>query len=331
LKSWPKFSLLLGLATAPAPAASTDGLARIGQFCYRQDYDSAFAAVRSGPALDTGDPAGYYWQATIIQVMTLDSGDMGLADSFQVLVSATIARASRRLRQNPHDGMANFYLGMAKLNRSSMLAWQRQVVPALFALFGVGTHLRAALVNDPGLTDAQLGLGVLEYFKASAGRYVPGLGRLGSKARAYQLVSAVADGNGMLGPAAQFLRAYLLKEDGDYSGTIRECGKLLDRYPGNRTALRMMRDALYRAGRFSEAVMTGRQVEQEMLRAHPGNRYALAENWMVCGMAFAGLGQADSARDRFGRVVGWECHQRDVPWLSVYVRQAKRWLGRIEN
>jgi hypothetical protein len=331
LKSWPTCSLLFGLAVAPALGASADELVRIGQFCYHQEYDSAFAAVRSGPALDTGDPAGYYWQASIIQVMTSDSGDMRLADSFHVLANAAITRACRRLRQNPHDGLANFYLGMTQLNRSSMLAWQHRVVPAILTLFGVGPHLRAALADDPSLTDARLGIGIIEYFKASAGRYAPGLGMFGSKEKGYRLVSAVADGDGMLGPAAQFLRAYLLKEDGDYRATIRECRKLLDRYPGNRTALRMLRDAQYRAGMFSDAVKTGRQVEQEMLQAYPGNRYALAENWMVCGMALAGLGQADSARDRFDRVIAWEPYERDVPWLAVYVRQARRWLVRLRN
>jgi tetratricopeptide (TPR) repeat protein len=330
LKSWPKCSLLLVLAAAPVPAVSADELARIGQLCFLQEYDSAFAAVRSGPALDTGDPAGYYWQASIIQVLTLDSGDVLLADSFYVLANAAVARAGRRLRKNPHDAEANFYLGMTQLNRSSMLAWQRRTWDAFFTLFGVGRHLQAAMADDSSLTDARMGIGIIEYFKASAGRYVPGLGFLGSKKRGFQLVSAVADGRGMLGPAAQFLLAFMLKEDGDYAATIVHCRELLDRYPGNRTAMRMMRDAQYRAGRFSDAVATGREVEQSFLRAFPGNRYALAENWLVCGMAFAGLGQADSARNRFDRVIAWEQYQSDVPWLSVYVREARHWLGRLK-
>jgi hypothetical protein len=80
---------------------------------------------------------------------------------------------------------------------------------------------------------------------------------------------------------------------------------------------------------FSDAVATGRQAEQNMLQASPGNRCALAENWLLCGTAFAGLGQPDSARDRFERALNQEQCARDVPWLPVYVRQAERWLRRL--
>jgi len=315
----------------PALAAAGNDTLRIAELCFRQQYDSAFAAVCSGPGSDTSDPAGFYWQASVIQVLTLDSGDKRLADSFHVLTDGAVARARSRLRQNPHDADAHFYLGMAQLNRSSMLAWQHRVLAALLTLFGVRSHLNAALADAPSLTDARLGLGIIEYFRASAGRYVPGLGILGSKEKAYSLVTAVAEDSGMLSPPAQFMFAFLLKEDGDYAGAIRECRRLLERFPGNRTAMRTMRDAQYRAGMFADALATGRLVEQEMLRAFPGNRYALSENWTVCGMAFAGLGQNDSARARFERVVAWEQYAGEVPWLASYVREAKRWLRKLEN
>jgi len=121
----------------------------------------------------------------------------------------------------------------------------------------------------------------------------------------------------------------MLKEDGDCAGAVRYCRKLLDRYPDNRTALRLMRDAQYRGGMLSAALATGRRVEQEVLRATPGNRYALSENWVVCGKAFAQLGQTDSARVRFDRVIAWEQYADEVPWLPDYVREAKQWLKKL--
>jgi len=199
----------------------------------------------------------------------------------------------------------------------------------LRTLFAVTPQLRAALADDSTLADARFGIGVIEYFKANADRYVFGLGLLGSRQKAYQLVKAVADRECLLQPAARFLYGYMLKEDGDYVGAVRSCQNLLIQYPCNRTALRMMRDAQYKAGKFSDAVATGRIVEQEVLRACPGSRYALSENWIICGKAFAGAGQDDSARVRFDRVIAWEPYAGEVPWLANYVREAKQWRKKL--
>jgi len=241
----------------------------------------------------------------------------------------SVARAQDRLRRDPGDAQAHFYIGVTQLNRANLLAWQQRRLPAFRTLLGVMPQLRAALAHDPTLSDAEFGIGVIEYFKANADRYVFGLGLLGSRKKAFQLVKAVADRECLLQPAAQFLHAYMLKEDGDYTGAVRSCQTLLRQYPGNRTALRMMRDAQYKGGMLSGAVATGRLVEQEVLRACPGSRYALSENWIVCGKAFAGAGLGDSARVRFDRVIAWEPYTGEVPWLSTYVRVAKQWRKKL--
>jgi tetratricopeptide (TPR) repeat protein len=328
--SWLKCSLLLGLAIASAQAAPSGGLIRARDFCYRQNYDSALAVVRAMSTSDTTDPAPYYWLASITQLLIYDSGNKRLIDSFYALSDKAIAKAQKRLGCNPRDAQAHFYIGVTQLNRANLLAWQQRTLPALRTLFAVTPQLRAALADDSTLADARFGIGVIEYFKANADRYVFGMGLLGSRQKAYQLVKAVADRECLLQPAARFLHGYMLKEDGDYVGAVRSCQNLLIQYPGNRTALRMMRDAQFKAGKFSDAVATGRIVEQEVLRACPGSRYALSENWIVCGKAFAGAGKNDSARVRFDRVIAWEPYAGEVPWLANYVREAKQWRKKLQ-
>ena len=327
--SWPKCSLLFGLVLASAPAAPADDLIRARDFCYRQEYDSALAVVRAMCRCDTTDPAPYYWQASITQLLIYDSGNKELIDSFYALSDRAIAKARNRLRRDSRDAQAHFYVGVTQLNRANLLAWQQRRLLAFKTLLGVMPQLRTALAYDTTLADARFGIGVIEYFKANADRYVFGLGLLGSRKKAYQLVKAVADRECLLQPAAQFLHAYMLKEDGDYADAVRSCQALLLQYPGNRAALRLMRDAQYRGGMLSGAVATGRLVEQEVLHACPGSRYALSENWIVCGKAFAEAGLSDSARVRFDRVIALEPYTGEVPWLSTYVREAKQWRKKL--
>jgi tetratricopeptide (TPR) repeat protein len=186
------------------------------------------------------------------------------------------------------------------------------------------------LAFDSSLTGARLGLGVIEYFKVSAGRYVPVLGGMfGSRKKAYSLVTAVADGEGMMGPSAQFLLAFMYKEDGDCAGALCQCRKLLSRYTDNRLVMRHMRDALFKAERYSEAVQVGAEIDSVLPRVGSDNKYAMSENWIVCGKAYAQLGETAKARERFDRVIAWEPYQADVPWLAHYVREAKQWRAKL--
>jgi len=326
---WLKSGLLLALTFAAAAGMDPLDVTRVRDFGYRQQYDSALAITSVAIARDPSDPAGLFWRASLIQLLVYDSVDKSLADSFHALSGRTVALCRRNLQSNPDDAQAHFYLGMIQLNRATFLGWQQRTVSAFKVLFGVTPHLNAALAADPTLTDARLGIGVVEYFKAGASRYTLGLSLLGSRKKALRLVTPVADHDGALQPAAQLLLAYMLKEAGDAAGAVRYCQRLLDRYPDNRTALRLMRDAQYRGGMLSAALATGRRVEQEVLRATPGNRYALSENWVVCGKAFAQLGQKDSARARFDRVIAWEPYAAEVPWLPNYVREAKQWRKKL--
>lgn len=323
-----KSSLLLALLAAAAAAGPAD-IVHAQDLAFRQQYDSAMAITSAAITRDRSDPAGYYWQANALQLVISDLGQGRLVDSFYKLSDRAVVLCRQRLRQDPDDATAQFYYGMTQLNRARLLGWQRRTLTALRTCFDVNPHLNAALARDPSLTDARLGLGVVEYFKARAGRYVPGLGILGSRKKAYGLVTAVADDDGLMSPTARFLLAYMLKEDGDCAGALYHCRKLLDRYAGNRIALRFMRDALYKAGQYSAAVQVGAELDTLLPRVGSDNKYGMAENWIVCGKAYAQIGDTARARERFARVIAWEPYRADVPWLAQYVREAKQWRARL--
>jgi tetratricopeptide (TPR) repeat protein len=125
------------------------------------------------------------------------------------------------------------------------------------------------------------------------------------------------------------MMAYMLREDGDYDASLRYCRQLLAAYPGNRAALRMMRDGLLGGRRFAATVDVCAELDSILPRAFPDNKYGIAENWIVRGKALAQLGRKDEARLYFNRVVAWEKYQDDVPWLAHFVREAKQWLKKL--
>ena len=302
---------------------------RARDFGYRQQYDSALAITSAAIAGDPSDAAGYYWQAGIIQLLIYDSGRGGLADSFFGLSDRAVALCRQRLDQDPGDAQAHFYYGMTQLNRASFLGWQQRPLPAFKVLLGVAPHLNAALARDSSLTDARLGLGMIEYFKASSDRYTMGLRLLGSRKKAYAAIRPVADGEGLLKPAAEVMIAYMLKEDGDCEAAIGYSRRLLAAYPGNRSARRLTRDALFKSGQYAASVRVGAELDSAIPRAFPDDKYSIAENWVVCGKAYALMGKKEEARVRFDRVIAWEQYQDDVPWLPRYVREAKQWRKKL--
>jgi tetratricopeptide (TPR) repeat protein len=326
-----KFSLLLAVAVAVAAGMDSGDVTRARDFSYRQQYDSALAITSAVIARDSSDPSGFYWQASIIQLLIYDSGRGWLADSFFVLSDRAVALCRQRLAQDPEDAQAHFYFGMTQLNRASFLGWQQRILPAFKVLFDVAPHLNAALARDSSLTDARLGLGMIDYFKAVSNRYTLGLRLLGSRAKAYAAIRPVADGEGLLKPAAQTMIAYMLKEDGDYEAALVYCRRLRAEYPGNRSALRLTRDALFKSGQYAAAIQVGAELDSTLPRVFPDDKYAIAENWDVCGKAYAQMGKKEEARERFNRVIAWEQYQDCVPWLPRYVREAKQWLSRLDR
>jgi len=326
---WLKYSLLLALAFAAAAGMDPADITRVRDFGYRQQYDSAFATTSAAIARDPSDPAGYYWQAAIIQLLINDSGRGGLVDSFFALSDRAVALCRQRLGKKPEDSQAHFYYGMTQLNRSSFLGWQQRGLPAFKVMLEVAPHLNAALARDSSLTDARFGLGMIEYFKASSDRYTLGLRMLGSRKKAYAVIKPLADGNGQLKAAAEMMMVYMLKEDGDYDAALGYCRQLLASYPGNRSVLRLMRDALFKAKRYSAAVQVGVEIDSALPKAFPDNKYGMAENWIVCGKAYALMGKKEEALVRFDRVIVWEPYQADVPWLPHYVREAKQWRKKL--
>ena len=324
-----KSSLLLALAFAAAAGMSSGDIARVRELGYLQRYDSALAITSAAIQAEPTDPAGYYWQAAVLQLLINDSGRGELADSFFGLSDYTIMLCRQRLAKDPDDAQAHLYFGLTQLNRSSFLSWQQRGMSAANAMMDVTPHLDAALKRDSSLVEARLGVGMIDFYKATSSKYTLGLHLMGSRPRAYAVIRPIADGDGPLKGPAEMMMAAMLKADERYDEAVDYCKRVLAIYPGNRGVMRMMRDAFFKGGRYADAVQVGAVLDSAIPKAFPDDKYCIAENWDVCGKAYTQMGKKEEARERFNRVIAWEKYQDDVPWLPRYVSECKQWLKKL--
>jgi tetratricopeptide (TPR) repeat protein len=316
--------LLFGAQAGPG---LNDSLLRAIDFGYRQEYDSARRLVAAVAQAYPQDPAGPYWQAALCQLLVYDAGDLALVDSFNRFSDSAILRARRRLAADQSDAAAQFYLGMAQLNRANLQNWQRQKVGAAMTAVRAAGSLRAAARLAPDSADYACGLGMLEYFQSYAGRLLPGGG--GAAGRAMALVRRAADGGTLCRASAEYSLCWMLGDQGRHDSAVAGCYRLLERYPGNRSGMRLLRDNLIEAGRCREAIVVGADLERSIRAAFPRNRYGLAENWLKMAKAYERLGQKDSALSCAERIIGWQPYAAHVPWLANYVKEAGQLARRV--
>lgn len=324
-------SLVLVLATAAALGATDvkDMIRSAGDDCYSQRYDSAGAKVARLVAARPGDPEGYFWLASLLQMRVYDAGDLALVDSFNRLSDRSLVLCKQALARDSRDAHANFYYGMTQLNRANMRSWRQDKLGAARAMLDVSGHLQAALERDPSLIDAHFGIGMVEYFQAMVNRYLPGLG--GSKARAYEHVRTAARYGDLCRASAAFSLAWMLAQDGKRDSAVAQCRVLLQTYPGSRSAMRLMRDVYYDKGSFRQTIATGQALEQSIRAVYADDKYALTENWLKMARAYSQLGVRDSSLALCDRILAWEQYESRVPWLPNYVRDARGLKQRLSK
>ena len=323
---------VLALAFALAAGAETDTLLLVARDAsHRQDYETAGALLSARLTEEPDSPAALFWQASLIQLLIYDSGQPALLDSFFRLSDDAVRASKRRVAEDCDDALPHLYLAMTQLNRANCQSWQNRKLKAFMTMLGVPSNLKRVTRLDSTLHDVRFGQAVIEYFKATADRYLFGLGLFGSRERAYRAMRDAAGREGRFQPMAQFMLAFMLKEDGEYAEAVEVCEALLAEYPGNRAARRLLRDSHVENLDTDLAVGVCRELEAEILDIYPDNRYGIAENRLKWGRAWMLAGEADSARVRFDQVIAWESFEDEVPWLGHYVRDAKVWRRRLDD
>ncbi len=258
-----------------------------------------------------------------MQMLSYETGEKWALDSFYRLNARAETLCRRRLARHSRDAHGYLYLGLCRLSLANALGWERRRVQALQVLLGAAAPLEKARELDSTLRGVCYGLGMVEYFRSRADKYLLSLGILGSRDRALNLLRRAAADSGPCAAPARFALAWILGQEQEYEKALVSCHELLRSYPENRMVMRTMRDIRLRKADYDSVLAVGRRLQTSILRAFPRNRYYLAENWLVMAKAFRGLVMNDSCLRCLDKVIAWEQYQEEVPWLPVYVAEAK--------
>lgn len=344
--------LLAALAFAAAlPAAARptsitpemDALLRRGiDAIYRMDFDEADRAAEAAYALDPGYPHAYLGQAAndlIRFSYGTEQSDPALIRSFEAKIAKTIAVAEARLKKTPKDPDVMFVLGAAHGIAGRMAIVRRQWLSA----FGHGRasmkFVRAAAKTAPDLYDAQLGLGMFDYYVATIPKFAGKLARImlgGDRERGIASVKIAAEKGQYALTAAQLILVEIYTEDDfgarDPAEAVRLMAGIRAKYPDSAMLHSAQIVALYEARRLDEAA---RETREFQARAKSG-RYpsvTVAKSHALMGTVLWGAGDRDAALAEFLRGAEHPAAPKNrwIVWSRVRAGQLLDALGRRDE
>jgi len=337
--------LILLLLAAPAAARKTsvspemDKLLRESiDAIYKMDFDGADKVLDKAIALEPDYPHAYLGRAAndlIRFAYGVEEDDPALIKTFQAKTAVAVKVAEAYLKTHPKDPDVLFVLGSAHGVAGRLAIVQRQWLKA----FGHGRTsmktIRLAVKLDPELYDAQLGLGMFDYYVATIPKFAGWLAKIvlgGDRERGIRRVKIAAEKGDYAKTSAQLILVEIFIEDPFGARNPPEALKLMRivhaRYPDSQMLHSAFIVSLYEAKQFDEAVKeartylarvkTGRYPARELAKSHA----LLATLLWGAGAKDEALGEFMTAAESGGPRTRW------TVWSRVRAGQILDALGR---
>jgi tetratricopeptide (TPR) repeat protein len=226
---------------------------------YNLDYDGARRRFREMTTAFPEHPAGYQFLAASLWLKTLnesrrlqaslynnegfykekdDKLDPKLSEEFRELTRMTEELCEARLKENPKDGDALYYLGASEGLKA---AWGSMVERSFMSALSNGKdsvgHHRDLLKLDPAYTDAKVTVGMYDYVVGTLPPLVKlgatFIGLRGSKKRGLATLEEVAHEGRWARDDAKSLLIALLKRERRFRDAYTYANELATKYPRN--------------------------------------------------------------------------------------------------
>lgn len=275
--------------------AAIDSLIRTGiDLTLRHEYDDAREVFRSLSRKYPEDPAGYVFEAGVLQTMAMDYEEYIPGSDFDSLVTLARARAESATELHPTSGWPHLFLGTAIGSDAFMRAQRGDWFAAATLGMSSASSFESALESDSTLIDAFAGIGTYYYWKTRriqfltwlpfvADRREEGIGLLRRcmEEGVYNRYTAMSSLVGIYNDAEEYDRAAAVAR------------RALTQYPGNRIFLWGLATALERGNRLPEAMEAYARLLKAMKSDSRSNRY----NELVCRLKLLTLNLAVNGRD----------------------------------
>ncbi len=264
-------------ASQELPADALTGLEQL----YSGKTDRAIAFFRRLQIHEPENPLGYLlevnalWWKTFCETLEFK---WGTVDAWQrepqpedkiyfALAERAIELAEAKLRENVTPEM-HLYAGMGWALRARLLGLHGERLATARAGVRAREHFLRALALDAQLADAQMGLGLYNYFVDTLSPVVKVLRILlgipgGDKQKGIRQLEAAITGGKLTGVEARFYLAKNLRNyDQEYTRAIALIEPLIEKYPQNALFRLMLGDLYAHAGRDDEARDEFRRAQQ---------------------------------------------------------------------
>lgn len=248
------------LASVPASNARVDELRRAGVLAlYNLDYEGAQKSFAEIARLYPEHPAGPHLLATGLWLKTLNSSrrlqsglyntesfykeseektDPKVVAQFRELTRTARTLAEARLKKNPKDVEALYYLGSTQGIRAAFAAAvERSFMSALRAGSDAVDKHREVLKLDPDFHDAELTIGMYEYVAGSLPPLVKVIatftGNRGSKKKGLAILERVVTEGQWANDEARVILLTFYKREKRYADALKYARELATKYPRN--------------------------------------------------------------------------------------------------
>ncbi len=253
---------------------------------FQQKYEEAEDVFRSLAEQHPDHPAGFLFQAGILQAIAMDYDLMLNRAEFDSLLELAEERAGQMIANNPQSASGYFFRGSAYGYDAYASAesgdWWRAINKSSASV----DDFEEALARDSTLYDALVGIGTYYYWRSRRTQFLNWLPFISDdREEGIRLVRVAAEkGVANRYTAMASLISIYLDAD-ELEKALEIASKALDRYPGNRIFLWGKATALERLERWDDAFGVFRQLLRVMEQDSHDNPY----NKLVCVLKLANI------------------------------------------
>jgi len=218
------------------------------------DYTAAEAAADSLIAAYPDEPAGCLFKAAVIQYASTDYEDTSRESEFLDLTGKASRLARDRMRGDPADLWAEYYLGAAEGMAGAWRTSAGDTVSGIMQGRAGGRRMAGIVAQDSTFYDACLLLGSYRFWSAAALKPLSWLPLVGGDAgEGLELARCAIDRGRLSGPLAETVYIEMLLAH-DPAAAAESAERMADRYPDCRLFAWQLGEAYKKLERWDDAL-----------------------------------------------------------------------------